>query len=405
MGEEASRLAEVVVASAERVMENVADRMVCENYLSQNSSEEEREQRIKEYLSLHCEMEKCLYLTGETMLKCTEGDHGEIFQPTDHNVYMNGDIAIAATDCKVGEHFKSFGVCFAQTNKMKEVVMCNPKIAHGKWLESCSKMKVGDEDSVNENSYLICTRAEGAKIYPVLGVGYSDEGQEIEEELGIEDQIELLMEQIGGEKITTYEEMVNLPTVEILARMIYQEDRCFDQGRQNAIVFSVVNRLWVGGCNLTDKLGEKKSNNLYGIVTAGSQYNSVFMDEKLRDKINNSYWPPVDQNAPQSEKEGWENAKRLAAITYLAVEMYGEGEETERGRCVVSQNDDVRENIIDFMEAQVDSQGNEIINVIGDYRSFRAGNNEVDAEKYRLEGKIAFEDENGKTVGNVFQEK
>lgn len=57
------------------------------------------------------------------------------------------------------------------------------------------------------------------------------------------------------------------------------------------------------------------------------------------------------------------------------------------------------------MEAQVDSQGNEIINVIGDYRSFRAGNNEVDAEKYRLEGKIAFEDENGKTVGNVFREK
>lgn len=46
---------------------------------------------------------------------------------------------------------------------------------------------------------------------------------------------------------------------------------------------------------------------------------------------------------------------------------------------------------------------NEIVNFIGDYRSFRGGNYKRDAEEYRKERKIAFEDENGKTVGNVFQ--
>lgn len=150
--------------------DTAADRVVCDNYLSQEEglSEEEREQRIKEYLSLHCEMEKCLYLTGETMLKCTEGSMGAIFEPTDHNVNFNGETAIAATDCKVGEHIKSFGVCFAQSSPEAGAVLCNPKIAHDKWLESCSRMKVGDEDSVNENSFLICVRGKGGKIYPVL---------------------------------------------------------------------------------------------------------------------------------------------------------------------------------------------------------------------------------------------
>lgn len=151
------------------ISDAAADRVVCDNYLNQEElSEEERKQRINEYLSLHCEMEKCLYLTGATMLKCTEGSKGVVFEPTDHNVNFNGEMAIAATDCKVGEHIKCFGVCFGQSNPEVGVVLCNPKIAHNKWLESCSRMKVGDADSVNENSYLICVRAEGGRIYPVL---------------------------------------------------------------------------------------------------------------------------------------------------------------------------------------------------------------------------------------------
>lgn len=51
---------------------NAADWVVCDNYLSQEKglSEEEKEQRIKEYLSLHSVMEKCLYLCKGTTLFC-----------------------------------------------------------------------------------------------------------------------------------------------------------------------------------------------------------------------------------------------------------------------------------------------------------------------------------------------
>lgn len=383
------------------IYDALADRVVCDNYLNQEEelSEEERKQRINEYLSLHCEMEKCLYLTGATMLKCELGGHGEVFEPTNHNVNFNGEMAIAATDCKAGEHIKCFGVCFGQSNPEVGVVLCNPKIAHNKWLESCSRMKVGDADSVNENSYLICVRAEGGRIYPVISNGITDEGPDIE------DQIQELIEQIKGEEIVSYkyEDMIKLSTIEILARMIYQEDHSFDQGRQNAIAFSVVNRLYAGDWN------GGNDNNLYGIVIARGQYQSIINVEEAKSSTlegsYNAYKPPTDESASESEKAGWENAKRLAAILYLSVETYGGGDSTERGTCVVSQDDCVRENIIEFMESQVDSQGNEIENIIGYYQSFRGGNNKINAEDYRKEGKIAFEDEEGKTVGNVFREK
>ena len=325
------------------------------------------------------------------------------FIPTVHNVYIDGLPAISATDCIVGKHITPFGICREQSKKASEDIYCNPKIAYNKWLESCLKMKVGDEDSVNENSYLICTRCEGARIYPVLGSGVTDEG------LGIEEQIQALMNQITGEEIKSYKyaDMVNLPTVEILARMIYQEDHCPDNGRQNAIAFSVVNRLCSGGCNLTDSLGEKKDNNLYGIVTAGGQYKSIFDAEEAKKSTAsgnyNAYNPPTDSNASESEKEGWENAKRLAAILYIAVDEYGNGEYTERGRCVEVNNNSVRENIIEFMEKQVDNQGNEIKNNIGDYRSFRRLLNNKSVSDYIEEGKIVILDENGNAVGNVFQ--
>lgn len=65
------------------IYDALADRVVCDNYLNQEEelSEEERKQRINEYLSLHCEMEKCLYLTGATMLKCELGDREKFLSP------------------------------------------------------------------------------------------------------------------------------------------------------------------------------------------------------------------------------------------------------------------------------------------------------------------------------------
>lgn len=381
----------------------LADRIVCDNYLSKQEeySEEEKEQRINEYLSLHCEIEKCLYLTGATLLKCTGAPAGcNHFEIEGHDVYIDGLPAAASTDCTIGEHVKLFPHCEMQSSKEVGLIPCKPKIAYNKWLESCLKMEVGDAKSINDNSYLICMRGEGARIYPVTGNGITDEG------LGVEEQIQELMDQIKGEEIESYryEDMKQLPTIEILARLIYQEDHIPDGGRQNAIAFSVVNRLYYGNwCGSND-------NNLYGVITSKGQYQALFDAENARKNTengnHNAYWPPVDENALDSEKEGWENAKRLAAILYLAVETCVEGDdETGRGKCAEAENDDLREDIIEFMEEQNDCDGNKIENIIGYYQSFRSSNPKISASVYENEDKIVFLDENGGVVGNVFQEK
>lgn len=169
-GKHAGSLSEGIGLAIIENTETVADALVCENYINQNQelSEEEKKQQIEEYLALHCEMEKCLYLTGGVTLKCTVGEKEVIFDPENHDVNIDGKPAIASTDCKLLEHRGCFGSCMGQTIKQNKLIPCNPKIAHGKWLESCSKMKVGDANAVNENSYLICTRFEGGKIYPVI---------------------------------------------------------------------------------------------------------------------------------------------------------------------------------------------------------------------------------------------
>lgn len=159
--------------------EILADRVVCENYLGQEEglSEKERQQSITEYMSLHCAMEKCLYLTGAVMLKCMASEGDTVFQPVNHDVDIGGEPAIASTDCVVGKHITPFGICEGQSKKKSEIVYCDPKIAYNKWLESCLKMKVGDAESVNENSYLICTRDEDGIIYPVMESGGGGEDE------------------------------------------------------------------------------------------------------------------------------------------------------------------------------------------------------------------------------------
>lgn len=380
----------------DRTYSDLADRVVCDNYLSQEEglSEEEREQRIKEYMSLHCVMDKCLYLCGETILECPEGFKKIILKSVDHNVYVDGQPARASTDCAADESAQPFGVCFKQSREEKKAVMCEPRFAYDKWFESCSKMKVGDADSVNENSYLICLSGGGVKVTPVFTASGIKDESEITEGLGIdtdiETQINNLIDLIGDNELSlyTYESMLDLNTVEILARMIYQEDHVPDNGRQNAIAFVVINRLCHGGHTLQDKSGEKKSNNVYGVVTSGSyngkgnisekagQFESIYDNERARqntlDGKHNAYWPPTKDTVDENEKEGWENAKRLAAITCIAVELYGEGEENLRGGIVKSGDESIRENIINFMEQQVDVRGEPIINNIDECRYFMA---------------------------------
>ena len=70
-----------------------------------------------------------------------------------------------------------------------------------------------------------------------------------------------------------------------------------------------------------------------------------------------------------------------------------------------AENDDLREDIIEFMEEQNDCDGNKIENIIGYYQSFRSSNPKISASVYENEDKIVFLDENGGVVGNVFQEK
>ncbi|MDE5698986.1 MAG: DUF4280 domain-containing protein, partial [Lachnospiraceae bacterium] len=165
-----------------------------------------------------------------------------------------------------------------------------------------------------------------------------EKNAEITDEMNEWDSVEDLIDMIGGEKIDDYDQMVQLPTVEILARMIYQENHHVGD-EQNRIVFSVVNRIcFQDGYLQKDINEEEKVNNLYGIVTSGNQYQSIWNAQEAEMKTEagkyNAYWVPSDENAVESEKIAWENAKRLAALLYYAVEEYGDGEDTERGKCV-----------------------------------------------------------------------
>lgn len=329
---------------------NAADRVVCDNYLSQEKglSEEEKEQRIKEYLSLHCVIDKCLYLCGETILKCPAGIKKVVLKPVDHDVYIDGKPVRASTDCAVDENTHPFGGCRKQTLEKNKAIMCEPKFAYDKWLECCSKMKVGDADSVNENSYLICLSGGGVKVTPILTQSGIKDGPDIETQneisTDIETQINMFFDLIGDNELSsyTYESMLELHPAEILARMIYQEDHSPDNGRQNAIAFVVVNRLCHGGHLSSDRTGEEKLNNIYGIITSSTpknkeigQFVSIYdyegAEQKTLEGNHNAYWPPTEDTADEDEIEGWENAKRLAAITCLAVQLYGDGEDTYEG--------------------------------------------------------------------------
>ncbi len=353
-------------------IESIADIWVCNNYISQDEglSEEEKVEKINEYMSLHCELDKFLYLSGSTLLKCEWGTIGANCTPGNHNIKIDNNPAISSTDCKVGEHMQCFAVCLGQTKKEGTVVKCEPKIAHEQWMNYCANIAIGDAYAVNENSYLICTRCEGGIIRPIPMSGKTEDDIEV--------HIESLISQINGNCITRYEEMCMLPTVEILARMIYQENHHIGD-EQNRIVFSVVNRLcFQDGYLSKDKMGNAKVNNIYGIVTSGGQFQSIFDEndaaEKTANNQYNAYWVPSDENANLKEKESWENAMRLAALLYYSVELYGDGEDTDKGKCVGKDNPmEVRENIINFLESQTDTQGNKIENTIGEGTYFRAG--------------------------------
>ena len=101
----------------------------------------------------------------------------------------------------------------------------------------------------------------------------------------------------------------------------------------------------------------------------------------------NSYKPPIGIDSISDEVIPWENAKRLAAILYIAIEDYGEENEynsaNDRNESVVRKGDqDIYQQVVDFIENQTDTEGNHIINEIGIRESLVAGDKEIDQGIY-----------------------
>ena len=240
--------------------------------------------------------------------------------------------------------------------------------------------KDGEKEGLTMMSTLLCTRGgiitfklSGQKIYVEM------EDEEIEEEIEEEDieyRIQCLVDSITGEAVYSTEELVNLSSVEILARVIYQEQSYMgERAGQNAVMFSILNRFFK-----SDVLRSiRNHNHIYSVITATGQYESIMNDDQ---HYPNAFQPPLN------DSEEWENAKRLAAILYITVEKYGHNiydteanitggtkwdRETEkmtiklddRDESVIDIDDlETREAMIDFIENQCDIDGNKIINEI-----------------------------------------
>lgn len=219
--------------------------------------------------------------------------------------------------------------------------------------------KYGQKEGLTMLSTLLCIRG-GIITIKVHGQIYLEQT--------LEDRIQALMDLIEGKPVNSFSEMCKLSTVEILARLIYQEDRDIPKG-QNAVAFSIINRLFSEGNFI---LGTK-SNSIYSVITGSSQYESLLREAN---RTPNSYRPPTSESDSSGEKEAWENAKRLAAITVIAVEEYGNEntgtlEEKDRNENIVSKGDtETYQQVVDFIEQQEDTQGNPIKNEIDTRDSF-----------------------------------
>jgi hypothetical protein len=142
--------------------------------------------------------------------------------------------------------------------------------------------------------------------------------------------------------VNSREELFKLPTEEILARLIYQESKNPVNGMQNAVAWSIVNRLFSD-----DNFTLGKDVNLYNIMTSQNAYESIYQDDGNE---FNAYHPDL-------EAEGWRNAVAVASELY----------------CVIGENnrdDLVEENVRVEFSSSKDSYGNEIINNIGLRDSF-----------------------------------
>lgn len=230
--------------------------------------------------------------------------------------------------------------------------------------------KYGQKEGLTMLSTLLCTRG-GVITIKVHGQIYLD--RIIED--NIEDRIQELMDSIEGKPVSSFDEICKLPTVDILARLIYQEDRDMNEG-QNAVAFSIINRLF----SETIFTMGTKSNSIYSVITGSGQYDSLIHESDYKP---NSFCPPISEDEIseinlQAEKEAWENAKRLAAVMVIAIEEYGNENKGElkdndrRENTVIKGDLETRQQVVDFMEQLEDMNGQPIKNEIDTRDSLRS---------------------------------
>ena len=215
------------------------------------------------------------------------------------------------------------------------------------------------------------------------------EDEEIEEE-DIEYRIQCLVNSVKGEPIEKSDEFVNLSTMEILSRLIYQEQGAIYNHEQDAVLFSIVNRLF----SETNFITWTNTNNIYSVIMGVNQYESIKRNDG---KYPNAFHPPVMDN--EMEKASWENAKRLAAILCIVIEECGESNENigekERAENVVLKGDkETYQEVVDFLEQQKDTLGKTLINEIGTRDSFHGGgkteSEKGNEDRYDVGGNVFF---------------
>lgn len=240
--------------------------------------------------------------------------------------------------------------------------------------------KYGQKEGLTMLSTLLCTRG-GIITIKVHGQIYLDCDELLQ-------RIEEKMNMISGKSINTLDEMRGLSTIEILARMIFQESHTYKNGEQNAVAYSIVNRLFYKESYADKGLPQSLKN----LLLAENQYQSIR-------EYSAAYHPP--QAESDSDYGGWENAKRLAAAVMVALEdnVPDFAANIDIGTVVVVDTGASKEEVCDTIGSQSDSCGKEIDNPIGDRLNFYA----VDGGYVAKDGEIIiYTDGEKERGGHVF---
>lgn len=273
------------------------------------------------------------------------------------------------------------GNSFASNTGLIEVGPTRPSCAiteHHKVLEFDTQY--GKKEGLTMMSTLLCTRG-GVITIKVHGQIYLD-GDDLQK------RIDEKMNLISSKAVSTLDEMKGMDTIDILARMIFQESHTYKNGEQNAIMYSIINRLFYeesyadSGCDQT----------LKNLLIAEKQYQSIRV-------YSAAYHPP--QMEDDLEYDGWENAKRLAATMMAALEDSIPDSDYigDIGTVVMIDKDVPKEEVLSIIESQNDSCGNSIDNPIGDRVSFYAVDGDYEAKSGEI---IVYTDGDKDRGGHVF---